>query len=539
MDASAPEKVSILLVDDQPAKLLTYEAILKELGEKLIKARTAREALEHLLKEEIAVILMDVSMPDVDGFELARLIRQHPRCQRTAIIFVSAVHLSELDRLRGYETGAVDYVPVPVVPEVLRAKVSVFVDLYRKTRQLERLNADLEGRVTRRTQELEASSALLRDSDRRKDEFLAVLAHELRNPLAPIRNALALLKVRGVLGAEAAWSRDVIERQVDQLTRLVDDLLDVSRVSSGKIKLQTETVDLAAVVRAGIETSRPFIEARKHALLLRAPESPVWVSGDPVRLTQVVANVLNNAAKFQDEGGKITVTVAQEGPDASVRIADRGIGIPRHTLPRVFDLFAQAEKPIDRAHSGLGIGLSLVKTLVELHGGTVTADSAGLGEGSEFTIRLASAMQDVRARSGESLPLRSAQAAGQTVLVVDDNRDAATSLAQLLDLDGYRTQVAHDGHEALRMAEAKPPEIVLLDLGMPELSGFDVCRALRARGHREAFIVAVTGYAQEEDRRRSREAGFDAHLVKPVHPDVLAKLLGERSAAMLGGRRGG
>jgi signal transduction histidine kinase len=539
MDVSASERVSILLVDDQPAKLLTYETILKDVGEKLIKARTAREALEHLLKEEIAVILMDVSMPEIDGFELARMIRQHPRCQRTAIIFVSAVHLSEMDLLRGYQTGGVDYVPVPVVPEVLRAKVAVFMDLYRKTRQLERLNVDLEERVARRTQELEASTALLRESDRRKDEFLAVLAHELRNPLAPIRNALALLKARGLLGAEAVWSRDVIERQVDQLTRLVDDLLDVSRVSSGKIKLQPETLDLVAMVRAGIETSRPVIEARKHALVLRAPESPVWVSGDPVRLTQVISNVLNNAAKFQDEGGKITVTVAQEGKDASVRIADRGIGIPRHTLPRVFDLFSQAEKPIDRAHGGLGIGLSLVKTLVELHRGTVTAESAGLGQGSEFTIRLPSALQDDRAdRSGKPLSGR-AHAGGQSVLVVDDNRDAATSLARLLDLDGYRTEVAHDGHEALRMAEAKPPEIVLLDLGMPELNGFDVCRALRARGHREAFIVAVTGYAQEEDRRRSREAGFDAHLVKPVHPDVLARLLVERSTTLQGGRRAG
>jgi CheY-like chemotaxis protein/anti-sigma regulatory factor (Ser/Thr protein kinase) len=255
-----------------------------------------------------------------------------------------------------------------------------------------------------------------------------------------------------------------------------------------------------------------------------------------VRLTQVVSNVLNNAAKFQDEGGQITVTVAQEGRDVSVRIADRGIGIPRHTLPRVFDLFAQADKPIDRAHGGLGIGLSLVKTLVELHGGTVTAESAGPGQGSEFTIRLPGASQDVRAgRRDGARARRAAQAAGQTVLVVDDNRDAATSLARLLDIDGYRTQVAHDGHEALRMAEAKPPEIVLLDLGMPDLSGFDVCRALRARGHREAFIVAVTGYAQEEDRRRSREAGFDAHLVKPVHPDVLAKLLGDRHAATVGG----
>jgi signal transduction histidine kinase len=532
MEAIPADRVSILLVDDQADKLLTYETILSDLGENLIKARSAREALEHLLREEIAVILMDVSMPDVDGFELATLIREHPRCQRTAIIFVSAVHLSELDRLRGYETGAVDYVPVPVVPQVLRAKVGVFADLFRKTRQLERLNADLEDRVRRRTEELEESAALLRESDRRKDEFLAVLAHELRNPLAPIRNALALLQSQNSLGSEAAWSRDVIERQVDQLTRLVDDLLDVSRISSGKIKLQTETLDLASVVRAGIETSLPLIEARKHDLTLQIQGASIPVSGDLVRLTQVVSNLLNNAAKFQEEGGQISVTVAQDGPDAIVRIADRGIGISPKALPRVFELFAQADKPIDRPEVGLGIGLSLVKNLVELHDGTVTAESAGLGKGSEFTIRLPRAADPAGSRSAGELRTRRAGAvAGRSVLVVDDNRDAATSLAKLLHRDGYDTQVAHDGHEALRMAEARRPQIVLLDLGMPELDGFDVCRTLRARGHSEAFIVAITGYAQEEDRKRSREAGFDAHLVKPVHPDRLAKLLFDRYSA--------
>jgi signal transduction histidine kinase len=528
METSAADRISILLVDDQPDKLLTYETILQDLGENLIKARTAREALEQLLREEIAVILMDVSMPDIDGFELAKMIREHPRCQKTAIIFVSAVHLTEIDRLRGYETGAVDYVPVPVVPQVLRAKVGVFADLFRKTRQLERLNAELENRVRRRTEELEASTALLREGDRRKDEFLAVLAHELRNPLAPIRNALALLQAQGGLGPEAVWCRDLIERQVDQLTRLVEDLLDVSRISSGKIKLQRETLDLVSVVRAGIETSRPLIEARGHALTLQVPDTAIPVSGDLVRLTQVVANLLNNAAKYQDEGGEISVTVAQEGPDAIARVADRGIGIPAQTLPRVFELFAQAHKPIDRPEGGLGIGLSLVKNLVELHGGTVEAESAGPGQGSEFTIRLPRAAEEARPSPTVELRAPRAGAAGQSVLVVDDNRDAATSLAKLLDRDGYDTQVAHDGHEALRLAEARPPEIVLLDLGMPELDGFDVCRALRARGHSEAFIVAITGYAQEEDRRRSREAGFDAHLVKPVHPDRLAKVLGER-----------
>jgi CheY-like chemotaxis protein len=286
------------------------------------------------------------------------------------------------------------------------------------------------------------------------------------------------------------------------------------------------------VVRAGIETSLPLIEARKHDLTLQIQGASIPVSGDLVRLTQVVSNLLNNAAKFQDEGGQISVTVAQEGPDALVRVADRGIGISPQALPRVFDLFAQADKRVDRPEVGLGIGLSLVKNLVELHAGTVTAESAGQGKGSEFTIRLPRAAEPARSRSdGAPSPRRPGVAAGRSVLVVDDNRDAATSLAKLLHRDGYDTQVAHDGHEALRMAEARRPQIVLLDLGMPELDGFDVCRTLRARGHSEAFIVAITGYAQEEDRKRSREAGFDAHLVKPVHPDRLAKLLFDRYSA--------
>lgn len=529
------ERLNILLVDDQPAKLLTYEAILQDLGDRLIKAHTAREALEYLLLEEIAVILMDVSMPDVDGFELASMIRQHPRCQRTSIIFVSAVHLTDLDRLRGYETGAVDYVPVPVVPQVLRAKVSVFLELFRKTRQLERLNADLERRVASRTEELEASTARLRaseeglrEADRRKDEFLAILAHELRNPLAPIRNALTLMRSSSSLSPEVTWSRDLIERQVDQLARLVDDLLDVSRVSRGKIELKRELLELEEVVAAGIETSRPHIDGRQHELVLRFPESPVRVFGDRIRLTQVVSNLLNNAAKFQEKGGKITVIVDRDGGDAIVRIEDRGIGIAPETLPRVFDLFVQYDHPTTRTERGLGIGLSLVKDLLALHDGSVSAHSDGLGHGSEFVIRLPCRGDAVRTAPLAEMPQRGPARRRQRILVVDDNRDAAISLALLLRHDGHEVEVAHDGPEALRLASLRRPEVVLLDLGMPQMDGFEVCRAFRERGH-DAFMVALTGYGQEEDRRRSREAGFDSHLVKPALPDVIAKLLADRS----------
>src|SRR6185369_10101009 len=258
------DRVNILLVDDQPAKLLTYESILGELGENLIKVSSATEALEYLLRQEVAVVLVDVVMPELDGYELAAMIRQHPRFQQTSIIFVSALMLTDLDRLRGYECGAVDYVPVPVVPEILRAKVSVFADLYRKTRALARLNTELEARVAERTAALEATTAALQEADRRKDEFLAMLAHELRNPLAPIRTAVQLLRLKELGSQQRSRARDVIERQVEHLVTLIDDLLDVSRITRGMITLQREPVLIGAIVARAVETTRPLIDANHH-----------------------------------------------------------------------------------------------------------------------------------------------------------------------------------------------------------------------------------------------------------------------------------
>src|SRR5262249_18530397 len=332
--ASSCDRVNILMVDDQPGKLLTYEAILSELGENLIKTTSAKEALEKLLKIDVAVVLMDVSMPEVDGFELAEIIRQHPRYQKTAIIFVSAVHLTHTDQLKGYESGAVDYVSVPVVPELLRAKVRVFAELYRKSRELERLNRELEKRVAQRTEELEAAVAKqmeltqhLRQADRRKDEFLAQLAHELRNPLAPMRNATSILKYKVAHDPELVWCHDVIERQSRQLTRLVDDLLDVSRITRGKINLKLETVDLNTIVAGGVETSQTIIDSRRHQLNISLPESRVLVHADAARLTQVVSNLLNNAAKFQKEGGRIDLRAWRDGSDAVITVRDHGYGM--------------------------------------------------------------------------------------------------------------------------------------------------------------------------------------------------------------------
>src|SRR5262245_44136239 len=579
--APAPhEKVNVLLVDDQPAKLLSYEAILADLGENLIRAESARQALDLLLKTDVAVILIDVCMPEFDGFDLVAMIRQHPRFDRTAIILVSAVFMSDVDRLRGYERGAMDYVSVPIVPEILRAKVAAFAELHRKTRQLERLNEDLELRVAERTRELQASAERLRASeerlsvavaagsvatwlwdlsadrvfgddrlafffdvppgeaargtplervlaavheedrprvltlltragqgdaecviecrvrsadhalhwirgrgrverdetgrpvrlpgafvdvteqrrmeealrhdDRRKDEFLAMLAHELRNPLASVRNATRIMRVQTVDDPVLRWARDMIDRQVDQLARLVDDLLDVSRITEGKIKLRMEPVDLAGVVAESAESCRPLIAGHRHELTVRIMERPLWVDGDQVRLTQVVTNLLNNAAKYQAEGGRITLVLEREGEECLVRVRDEGMGIAPEMLSQVFDLFVQAESTLHRAKGGLGIGLSLVKRLAEMHGGSVRAFSGGAGHGSEFVVRLPRRQappEDVPAATPAAeeappsgTPLR--------ILVVDDNCDAAESLTALLRHVGHQVFVAHDGVRA-------------------------------------------------------------------------------------------
>ncbi len=526
------DKVNILLVDDQPGKLLTYEAILSQLGENLIVASSGSEALEHLLKTDITVVLMDVSMPELDGFELAEIIRQHPRYQKTAIIFVSAVHLSDLDRLKGYASGAVDYVSVPIVPELLRAKVSVFTELYRKTRESERLNQELEQRVADRTAELEASMAKqtelthrLQEADHRKDEFLALLAHELRNPLAPIQNAVNIMRRPEAGDADQAWCREVIERQVAQLTRLVDDLLDVSRITQGKIKLRLEPLDVTTIVHRAIETSQPLIDSQKHRLNLTVTPLPIQVLGDPARLTQVVANLLNNAANYQEPEGEIDLEVDREGEMAVIRVKDRGIGIAPEILPKIFELFLQGDlRPWVGSRGGLGIGLSLVKTLVEMHGGNVLVTSDGEGQGSEFVVRLPALIDTTALPSTVREDVSEHRASPRRVLVVDDNRDAAESLAILLKRDGHEVEVALDGQSALLRFAGRKPDVVLLDLLLPGIDGFEICRRMRLGGLADCRIIAMTGFGQQRDRERSKEAGFDFHLVKPFSMEELRRL---------------
>jgi PAS domain S-box-containing protein len=369
--------------------------------------------------------------------------------------------------------------------------------------------------------------AALRESDRRKDEFLAMLAHELRNPLAPIRNAVQILRVKGPAVPELQWARDVIDRQVQQMTRLVDDLLDVSRITRGKIELRQEQVELATVVSSAVEASRPLIEKWGHELTVAIPAEPVRLEADVTRLSQVLSNLLNNAAKYTDQGGHIWLTAERQSDQVLIRVRDTGIGIPTEMLSRIFEMFKQVDRSLERSEGGLGIGLTLVQRLVEMHGGTVEAHSPGLGEGSEFVLRLPLALEAKTQRPQNVADRQIATSPGSCrILVVDDNQDSADSIAILLRTMGHEVHTAHDGLEAVDATAEFQPDMVLLDLGLPKLNGFDAARRIREQpGGRERVVIALTGWGQEEDRRRSKEAGFDHHLTKPIDFGVLRDLL--------------
>jgi signal transduction histidine kinase len=689
---SDSQKTKILIVDDLAEKLLVYQVILQELGQELIFAHSGTEALKQILQHDFAVILLDVNMPDMDGFETAALIRNRKRSSHTPIIFVTAF-ADEVRMSEGYAHGAVDYILSPVVPEVLRAKVKVFVDLFRMTEQVkhqaeeqiafmeersrraaaEEANRRLaflaragaivgqsldydgttrdiarisvpslgdhavvarpgatsgtwqvveafdepsgptirelpgwegpsarwreaiektlaQGELTtsfsqatgepesnfdpdriflplrargrtlgvlaasressRRTfspaditmaEALAARAAIALDNarlykevenaDRQKNEFLSMLAHELRNPLAPIRNALTFLRMSGDNDPDVIWARELIDRQVTHLVRLVDDLLDVSRITRGKIRIELAGVDLAAVVSGAVETSRPLIEAGLHRLEVSLPEEPLWVNADQARLSQVLSNLLNNAAKYTPEGGSISISAVRDGADARICVRDNGMGIPPEMLASVFDLFTQVDRSLDRSQGGLGIGLTLVQRLVELHGGRVQVASEGPGRGSEFIVRLplahAPPQSPANAPADTSVaPLPTAQRL--KILVVDDNVEAADSLGRLLRIEGHQVSCAYDGLSAVEFAKKIRPNVAILDLGLPGIDGFEVARRLR-NGREQAglLLFALSGYGQEEDHRRSAQAGFDKHFNKPLDFPRLVQALAE------------
>ena len=698
----------ILIVDDRPDKLLAYRTILEDLGQNIFTAASGEQALKQVLEREFAVILLDVNMPGMNGLETAALIRSRSRSAHIPIIFITADFNDEPHMAKGYALGAVDYIGSPVVPEILQAKVRVFVDLFllaqqAKLQAAERialaeekaaraaaeqatrwltflaqasaaLAASLDSVAIRREvvrlciptladasvlalvaeRGVDASSEVawvsdddagrapfvrsveksanrwfdaavkrvlesgrlevfgsragtpasnrldesplsglidapiaqtihavafvpllargralavlalalgaagrefdtdtlamatklagraaialdnaqlygkIQDEDRRKDEFLAMLAHELRNPLAPISNAVHVLQLADQTPTRLAWAVDVIGRQLKQLVRLVDDLLDVSRITRGKIELKIEAIDAAEVVVAAVETSRPFVDALEHTLTVMLPPERLLLRGDFARIAQVLANLINNAAKYTDRGGRISLTVARHGADIVFRVRDTGMGIASDQLTAIFEPFTQIDRTLDRSQGGLGIGLTLVRRLVEMQSGSVRAESAGLGHGSEFTVTLpaASAGRHAGAESREPARQDPLPALDLSVLVVDDNRDVAESTAVLLRMAGCDTHVVYDGDEALRAMARVRPDAVLLDIGLPRMNGYEVAERIRAEpDYRRTLIVAVSGYGQEEHRLQSQRSGFDYHIVKPIDPPLLTGLL--------------
>jgi signal transduction histidine kinase/DNA-binding response OmpR family regulator len=700
------DKVNILVVDDLPEKLLVMETILEELGQNIVTASSGEEALRKVLEHDFAVILLDVNMPGMDGFETAAFIRTRKKSAHTPIIFITAF-ADEIHAAHGYSLGAVDYILAPVVPEILRTKVKVFVDLFQMAEQVRRqadervaLAQEQAARAaaedaTRRSNFLaEASTVLssslnleatlhslarlvvpfladlgaviqldeagrpgpielawlgaeheihtltsrgrtglqgplaaaiqhvfhsgkarvlagqgpwpalspngapeeaspdfplqyatmlplvargrtlgvltmgrraenqpfsgsdlalgedlagraaiavdnarlyqnIQEGDRRKNEFLAMLAHELRNPLAPMRNAVQVLRLIGVQEPLIVQAHDMIDRQVTHMARLIDDLLDMSRLSRGKILLRLERLDLVQLVRSAAEDYRSILESNRLKLSLVLPDERLPVHGDPIRLTQVMGNILHNSNKFTDAGGEISITVRHddENGNAVLSIRDTGIGMERDMLARAFETFSQADSSLERSRGGLGLGLSLVKGLIDLHGGSVHAHSDGPGTGTEVTITLPI---DEGPEPQKPLAARSnGEASVPRVLVIEDSPDTAESMRMLLDLSGYPVQIALSGAQGLDMARTFRPDVVLCDIGLPGgMDGYAVARSFREdREFSKLFLVALTGYGQEEDRRRSLESGFDAHLTKPMDFGELQQLLTARPVA--------
>jgi signal transduction histidine kinase/DNA-binding response OmpR family regulator len=707
---NAPERANILIVDDLPEKLLVFQTVLEDLGQNLILVRSGAEALRELLQREFAVIMLDVNMPGMDGFETAALIRQHRRSAHTPIIFITS-YADEMQTARGYSLGAVDYMLSPLVPEILRSKVSVFVSLYLMQREVqqqadaraammaaeaarrvaeqrdkrsaflahasralsvslevqvaacelaellvpavaaasivlpsdpdflpcrtavaararvggrpivstsgahldERLVSALAGAIQERSfitlesptlaalnasslglastavslpplrwggalplifggrvlgamlllssedaveeggpdkslleevavraaaafenarlyrvlqreiAERKAAQEELQQADRRKDEFLAMMSHELRNPLAPIHTAVEVIRRVAAPNPKVSWALDVASRQLQQMTRLIEELLDVTRISQGKITLKRESMDLNKVIAQSVETIQPAIKSRHQVLSVTIPERPAWLHGDAARLTQVVANLLHNASKYSPEGTHISLAAEVEDLEVVVTVRDQGIGIDEELLPRIFDLFAQGKRGLDRSQGGLGVGLTLARRLTEMHGGRIEAISFGRDKGSEFKVRLP-CITLVR-QDGKPAPQEQGIDTGypQCVLVVDDNRDAAHAMAAMLEIEGHTVLTASDGEEALRIAVAHSPTVVLLDIGLPVLDGYAVAR--RLRGMQEtgnALLIALTGYGQKEDRQTAFDAGFNHHFVKPADAGELS-----------------
>jgi PAS domain S-box-containing protein len=537
-------------IDDSAAPILDPEAglvgvvlIFRDITARRGQARERKQAQAEIAdsRERLSLALGAAGLGTWRADPKARTVVRDAGFQRilglddpseAPIDFFAHVHPDDLSAMRGaFEHAVAEHSPYEVEVRIVRPDGEI-----RWVREKGRMVGEdeteaLAGVTMDITEEKSAERRVyellleLREADRRKDEFLATLAHELRGPLAPLRSALEVLKLAEDRPESIAVARATLDRQLGQMTRLVDDLIDVSRISHGRIELRKERTELGSVIYQSIEVCRPFAEAAGQELEVAIPPAPIFLDADPVRLTQVFTNLLGNSCKYTPAGGHIQVRAERDGAAALIRFTDDGLGIPREMVTRIFDMFTQVDTGQDRTQGGLGIGLSLVRNLVEIHGGTIEAESEGVGRGSTFTVRLPALAE------GTLAPARSAEAAvgngpKRRVLVVDDNRDGAAALGLLLTIAGHEAHFAYDGFEAIEAAERVRPDVVLLDIGMPRLNGLEAARKIREQDWgREMTLVALTGWGQEDDRKKSKSAGFDHHMVKPLDYPTLAKLL--------------
>jgi signal transduction histidine kinase len=516
---SAEEKVSILVVDDRADKLLAYEVMLAELNQDIVCARSGKEALRHLLQRDFAAILLDVNMPGLDGFETAALIRQRQRSETTPIIFVSAVNDTVSHISRGYSLGAVDYILTPVVPDILRAKIAVFVELFKKTEQIKR-QAEERANLIREQATAEQARAEAERASAAKDRFLAMLSHELRTPLTPVLASVFCLEQENNLSEGLRESLQLIRRNVELEARLIDDLLDLTRISKGKVQLSFEIVDAHRLLRNALEICQSEIEQKKLELRTEFEANKVYLQADPARLQQIFWNLIKNAVKFTPNGGKLSVRTTNNGEGQfCVEVEDSGCGIDSELLPKVFHAFEQGART---QLGGLGLGLAISKALVEAHHGLINAQSDGRNQGARFTTLFPTCERNTTPKPNDA-PRSTSERRSVRLLLVEDHEDTNRSLTRLLRRRGYDVYPAYDVRSALDLAATKQFDVLVSDIGLPDGSGTDLLKALRAKG--EVFGIALSGYGMEEDVRRSRDVGFSHHLVKPVDLNKLDSII--------------
>jgi signal transduction histidine kinase len=520
----------VLIVDDSPEDRKAFRRYLSRTGDTsylVSEASTGAEGLACCREDNPDCILLDYNLPDLNGIEFIEHLNNGSTDGAPAVVMLTGQGNEDI-AVRAMKAGAQDYLVKGFAAGGISRAIHTAIEnvilrrrVVEQERNVQRLAMERSGMVD----ELASRAASLAEADHRKDEFLATLAHELRNPLAPISNSIHLLLQSNVNEETAHRLYKVLERQTRHMVRLVDDLMEISRITRGKLELRLATIDLNAVIRNAVETSRPLIEAAGHDLSVTLTDEALWIEGDEVRLEQVLSNLLNNAAKYTETGGRIALTARRAGSNAIVSVVDSGIGIPAEMLPRVFELFTQVDTTLGRAQGGLGIGLTLASRLTELHGGRLEARSDGIGKGSEFIVILPlgdSLPGPQQKHSDHNAPL----ASKHRVLVVDDNEDSAVSLAMLLDSLGAEVQVADGGEAALNVLHGFDPDIVILDIGMPGMDGYELANAIRGqRKFDKTLLVALTGWGQKDDITRSTAAGIDRHMVKPVDLSVLHSML--------------